>query len=79
MMFIEKNNTLEKDFEFKNFTQALSFVNKVWDLAEELNHHPDIVLHWYNKVKILLFTHSEDKITDKDYKLAQKIENIYNK
>ena len=45
-------------------------------LAEKMNHHPDLFIHSYKKLKITLFTHSENKITDKDYDLAKKIDEI---
>ena len=45
-------------------------------MAEEYSHHPDILLYNYRKVKIILFTHSDSKITQKDYDLAKKIEEL---
>jgi len=65
-----------KEFQFKDFAEALNFVNKVGDFAEEMNHHPDILLHSWNKVKITVSTHSEGGVTQKDFKLAEKIESI---
>ena len=65
-----------KEFKFKDFVEALSFVNKVGTFAEEMNHHPDILLHSWNKVKITVSTHSEGGVTQKDFKLAEKIESI---
>ncbi len=73
-----KNNSLTKEFEFTNFKSAILFVNKVLPLAEEQNHHPDILIHSYKKVKIMIYTHSENKITKKDYSLAEKIDKIVN-
>lgn len=70
---IEKQK-LTKEFEFADFMQAVEFVNKISVLAEEMNHHPDVLIHSYNKVKIMLYTHSEDKITDKDHLLSEKID-----
>jgi 4a-hydroxytetrahydrobiopterin dehydratase len=67
---------LTKEFSFQNFTEALAFVNKVGKLAEGLNHHPDILMHSYKKVRIMLFTHSENKISDKDYELAEMIDDM---
>ncbi len=71
-----QNEKIEKEFEFKDFKQALSFVNKVGDIAEDVNHHPDIFLHSWNKVKISVATHDENGITSKDFDLAKKIESI---
>ena len=66
---------LQADFKFPDFVSALEFVNKVGELAEEMNHHPDINLGW-GYVRILLTTHSEHKITSKDRELAEKISKI---
>jgi len=75
-MFKIVENKLVNDFWFKDFKKSLEFINKVWELAEEYNHHPDILLYNYRKVKIILFTHSDSKITQKDYDLAKKIEEL---
>lgn len=65
-----------KKYEFKNFLQAIEFVNKVATVSEKLNHHPDIKIHNYNKVTIHLYTHSENGLTEKDYELEKQIENL---
>lgn len=70
-----QGNNLRREFKFKDFKEALDFVNKVGELAEEANHHPDIELSW-GKVVINLITHSEGKITEKDYALAKKIDTL---
>ncbi len=66
------NDALEKSFKFKNFKEALVFINKVGMLAEEADHHPEIY-NVYNKVTLRLNTHSANGITDKDFNLAEKI------
>jgi 4a-hydroxytetrahydrobiopterin dehydratase len=66
-----------REFVFKNFKLAIDFVNQVAILAEKINHHPDIFIHSYKKVKISLFTHSENKITPRDHELAGEIDKIY--
>ena len=71
-----EDNLLIKDFEFKNFVESVRFVNDILPLAEEMNHHPDLLVHSYKKVKVMLMTHSENKITDKDYSLAKKIDGL---
>ena len=71
-----EDKSLVKEFEFANFSEAIKFVNKILPLAEEANHHPDLLIHSYKKVKIILYTHDEDKVTDKDYLLAKKIDAI---
>ncbi|MGV8095105.1 MAG: 4a-hydroxytetrahydrobiopterin dehydratase [Mangrovibacterium sp.] len=70
------NDKLEREFIFSNFKQALQFVNRVGEIAEEMDHHPDILLFGYKKVKITLTTHSKGKITELDYGLAEKIDQI---
>ena len=75
-MLKEKNNKLEKDFTFNNFKDALEFINKVGDLSERLNHHPEIY-NIYNKVTLKLSTHDMgDIVTDKDYQLSSEIDKI---
>ena len=76
MNWTVENKSLTKEFELTNFTDAVDFVNQIHDLAEDLGHHPNILIHSYNKVKIMLNTHSENKITEKDYLLAEKIDLI---
>ena len=70
------HNTIEKEFEFANFSRALEFVNKVGKIANEENHHPNILLHDYKKVKITLTTHSENAITYHDFDMAKKIDEL---
>lgn len=67
---------IEKEFKLKDFVSALDFVNRIGRDAEALNHHPDIFIHSYNKVKITISTHSEGGVTDKDFYLAKKIEDL---
>jgi 4a-hydroxytetrahydrobiopterin dehydratase len=71
-----ENNKWVKEFVFPNFVKAIDFVNKVAALAEKADHHPDIYIHSYKKVRIELFTHSKEKITEKDYDLAGEINQI---
>ena len=66
---------LEKEFTFKNFREALAFTNKVGALAEEQGHHPDIYLAW-GKVKITIWTHKIDGLTESDFIMAAKITRI---
>ena len=71
-----ENEKINKEFRFSNFKDALTFVNKVGNIAEGMNHHPDILIHSYNKVKLTVSTHDEDGITDKDFKLASKVNSV---
>ena len=64
-----------REFEFKDFKEAMIFVNNVADLAETEGHHPDITIHW-NKVKLDLWTHSVDGLTENDFIVASKINKL---
>ncbi len=64
---------LEQEFSFDDFRQALDFTNRLGTLAEEQNHHPDIELG-YGRVKITLFTHTIDGLSDADFVMAAKID-----
>jgi 4a-hydroxytetrahydrobiopterin dehydratase len=73
-MWEEKNNTLYKKFEFKNFSEAFAFMTRVAIEAEKADHHP-LWTNVYNKVEIWLNTHDAgDIVTDKDRLLAKKID-----
>ncbi|GGG10693.1 4a-hydroxytetrahydrobiopterin dehydratase [Pontibacter amylolyticus] len=76
-MWKETENKLTRSLEFKDFRAAMAFMNKVADVAQELNHHP----WWsnvYNKVEIELTTHDAgNTVTDKDVELARRIDEIY--
>ena len=71
-----KDKRIGKLFELSNFREALDFVCKLGEGAEYMNHHPDIFIHSWNKVKITISTHSEGGVTEKDFILAEKIERI---
>jgi len=75
-MWKEENNSLKRSFQFKNFVEAFGFMSKVALIAEKMNHHPN----WsnvYNKVDIVLNTHDAgNTVTDKDRKLAAKIDEL---
>lgn len=70
-----KENAIEKDFKFTNFTQALGFIVQVGVFSEKMNHHPEL-FNVYNKVKIRLNTHDAGGVTTKDIELAGQIENL---
>lgn len=70
-----EGNKIVRVFTFKNFKESLSFVNKVAELAEEEDHHPDIEIKW-NKVKLVLWTHVIKGLSENDFILAKKIDSI---
>jgi 4a-hydroxytetrahydrobiopterin dehydratase len=65
-----------RDWEFKDFGEAITFVNRVAALAEEANHHPDILVHGWNKVRLSVTNHSAGGLTDADFALAGKVDQI---
>jgi 4a-hydroxytetrahydrobiopterin dehydratase len=73
--WIKLGDEIKKKFEFKDFVQAMGFVNSIALLAERANHHPDIDIRW-NKIQLVLSTHSEGGITQKDISLAKEIESF---
>jgi 4a-hydroxytetrahydrobiopterin dehydratase len=70
------DNAVEKNFKFANFREAIEFINRVADIAEVMNHHPDILLWSWNNVKLTLSTHSAGGLSEKDFALASKIDQI---
>ena len=68
---IIKEHHLEKEYSFKNFKEALNFTIKVGELAENQGHHPDIFLAW-GKVKLTIWTHKIDGLTESDFIFAAK-------
>lgn len=76
-MWTETNDQLKRSFQFRNFVDAFAFMTKVAFAAEKLNHHPN----WsnvYNQVEIILTTHdANNTVTEKDWALAKKIDEIF--
>jgi 4a-hydroxytetrahydrobiopterin dehydratase len=66
---------LERTYRFPDFREALTFTNNVGDLAESVGHHPDIYLAW-GKVGITIFTHKIDGLSEADFVLAAKIDQL---
>lgn len=69
------DNKIQREFIFKDFLSAFNFIKEIADLAENLNHHPDI-FNSYNKVIISLTTHDLGGVSKKDFKLAMEIDNL---
>ena len=75
-MWTESDNKLNREFNFKDFNEAISFINRIAVVSEKSNHHPEIY-NVYNKVIISLCTHDQGSVvTDKDYDLAKKIDDL---
>jgi 4a-hydroxytetrahydrobiopterin dehydratase len=64
---------LEREYKFPDFKTALDFTNKVGAIAEEQGHHPDIYVAW-GKVRVTIWTHKIDGLTESDFILAAKID-----
>jgi 4a-hydroxytetrahydrobiopterin dehydratase len=67
---------LVKHLKFENFVSAVNFINKIVPIAEELEHHPDLELKNYNELVIRITTHDEGGITELDFELAKKIDEL---
>ena len=70
------DNSIQKEYEVNDFTKAVGLVTQIGILAEKADHHPDILLHSWNKVKITLSSHDAGGVTGKDFDLAEKIEKL---
>lgn len=70
---VMEEHHLEKLYKFPDFKKALDFTNRVGAIAEETGHHPDIYLTW-GKVRLTIYTHKVDGLTENDFQLAEKFE-----
>jgi 4a-hydroxytetrahydrobiopterin dehydratase len=75
--YIDSQGALERTFELPSFRDAIAFVSRVAELAEEANHHPDIAIS-YKKVTLRWTTHSAGGLTDLDYELATRTAGLVN-
>lgn len=69
-----ENNSISKEYKLKDFISAIEAIKRIAIFAEQMDHHPALFLHSYNKLKITLSTHSEGGVTEKDFELAKNIE-----
>jgi 4a-hydroxytetrahydrobiopterin dehydratase len=72
---VVEEHHLEKDYRFKNFREALEFTKRVGEMAETQGHHPDIYLAW-GKVRITVWTHKIDGLTESDFVFAAKADHL---
>ena len=70
-----KDGHLYKKFKFRNFVEAIKFVNSVAEIAEQEQHHPDFCVH-YNKVEIEIWTHAINGLSENDFIVAAKIDKV---
>jgi 4a-hydroxytetrahydrobiopterin dehydratase len=71
-----EGDEIVRDFKFDNFAAAMVFVNGVAQAAEAANHHPDILVHGWNKVRLNITNHSEGGLTEADFALAGTIDGL---
>jgi 4a-hydroxytetrahydrobiopterin dehydratase len=72
----EGGDAIVRDLELADFAAAIAFVNRVAAAAEAVNHHPDILVHGWNKVRLTLSTHSQGGLTDADFQLAAQLDRL---
>jgi 4a-hydroxytetrahydrobiopterin dehydratase len=72
---VEDRKKLRKSFAFKNFVDAVAFVNRITPVAEDQGHHPDLHLGW-GKVEVELWTHAIDGLSSSDFVMAAKIDRV---
>jgi 4a-hydroxytetrahydrobiopterin dehydratase len=65
-----------RDLQVENFAAALALVNRVGEVAEALDHHPDILLHGWNKIRLSVTTHDTGGLTERDFELAARVEEL---
>ncbi|MCW2751733.1 MAG: 4a-hydroxytetrahydrobiopterin dehydratase [Aeromicrobium sp.] len=71
-----EGDEIVREWRFDDFSEALAFVNRVGEVAEDANHHPDIFLHGWNKVKLSLTNHSAGGLTDTDFAMAGRFDHL---
>jgi 4a-hydroxytetrahydrobiopterin dehydratase len=71
-----EGNAIMKEFVLGGFTEATQFIAKIAPIADAMDHHPDVQLHRYKRVKIILTTHNAGGITQNDFDLAAKIDQL---
>lgn len=71
-----EGDEIVKDLKFEDFRGAMGFVNEVADVAEELDHHPDITVHGWNKVRLAVTNHAQGGLTQADFDLAATIDGL---
>jgi 4a-hydroxytetrahydrobiopterin dehydratase len=70
------DGAIARELTFPDFAAAIAFVDRVAEVAEAANHHPDIFIHGWNKVRLTLSTHSQGGLTDADFRLAAEVDGL---
>jgi 4a-hydroxytetrahydrobiopterin dehydratase len=71
-----EGDEIVRERRFDDFKEAIAFVNRVADVAEEVNHHPDILIHGWNKVRLSLTDHSAGGLTEMDFTMAERFDSL---
>jgi 4a-hydroxytetrahydrobiopterin dehydratase len=71
-----EGDVIVREWKFEDFAQAMGFVNRVAEAAEDVNHHPDILLHGWNRVRLSVTNHAEGGLTEADFALAGMIDGL---
>ena len=71
-----EGDEIVREWQLDDFADAMAFVNRVAEVAEEANHHPDILVHGWNKVRLSLTNHSAGGLTEADFEMAAKIDQL---
>ena len=71
-----ESDEIVREWQLGDFAEAMAFVNRVADVAEESNHHPDILVYGWNKVRLSLTNHSAGGLTEADFEMAGKIDQL---
>ncbi len=71
-----QGDEIVREWRFEDFAEAIVFVNRVAEAAEEANHHPDIFVHGWNKVKLSLTNHSAGGLTEMDFQMASRFDSL---
>jgi 4a-hydroxytetrahydrobiopterin dehydratase len=71
-----EGDEIVREWRFENFSEAIAFVNRVAETAEAANHHPDILIHGWNKVKLSMINHSAGGLTEMDFTMAARFDEL---
>jgi 4a-hydroxytetrahydrobiopterin dehydratase len=71
-----EGDEIVRDWKFEDFAEAMAFVNRVAEAAEKANHHPDILVHGWNRVRLSVTNHSQGGLTEADFELAATVDGL---
>jgi len=71
-----EGDEIVREWKFKDFAESIAFVNRIAEASERANHHPDILLHGWNKVRLSLTNHAAGGLTDTDFEMAERFDRL---